>query len=47
MEANSQQDKVEKKESHLKIPVEIELPKPDERVFHNTVTEKPESRKIK
>jgi N-alpha-acetyltransferase 50 len=31
----------------LKIPVEIELPKPEERVFHNSVTEKPEKRKIK
>lgn len=31
----------------LKIPVEIELPAAEKRVFENVKTEKPESRKLK
>jgi hypothetical protein len=31
----------------LKIPVEIELPKPEERQFFNTKTEKPATRTLK
>ena len=37
----------EKKQSHLKIPVALELPKPEERVFDNTIIEKPVHTKAK
>jgi hypothetical protein len=38
---------VQKTQPKLKIPVEIELPKPDDRKFENFIVERPAQRKIK